>query len=110
MGSAVSAIAPILSGPLGSTVAGTLAKVLTGAPKAPASSPAPAAPAAAPAPEAPAPVESSAPEAGEAPVVDTEAARIRAAKRRKAASDRNLFDLNDPTQNSAVLTKSLLGE
>lgn len=76
------------------------------------SAPAPAAPPPppAPAPAPPAPTVSSAPEAGlETPVVDTEAARVRAAKRRKAAADAQLFSLSD-TSESSVLTKSLLGD
>ena len=94
----VQAVAPLASGLLSA-----------GAPSAPAASAAPAAPAAVAPP--PAPEVSSAPEVKrEEPVVDTEAARIRAQKRRKAAEDRRLFALSEEDSDAVVLTKSLLGE
>lgn len=90
-----SAIAPVFSSLL--------------APDPPSYSPAPPAPAAAPPP--PPPEESSALDvSGEAPVIDSEAAKVRANKRRKAAEDRRLFSLSDEEDSSVILTKSLLGE
>ena len=70
--------------------------------------PAPATPVPAPAPVAP--TVSTAPESREEPVVDTEAARIRAQKRRVAAESSRLFQLTDEDDTSVVLTKSLLGD
>lgn len=43
-------------------------------------------------------------------VVDTDAARIRALKRRKAAGENNLFELSQPTNSSITLSKTILGE
>lgn len=113
-----SAIAP-LSGVVGSgglgggllgSVFSTVAKAaFSSAPDAPSAAPAPQAPAAAVAPEAP-PVVSDAPEAAQAAVVDTEAARVRALKRRQEAEGRRLFTLDDEDDESSVLTKNLLGE
>ena len=78
------------------------------APDPPSPAPAPAAPAPAPAPEAP--TVSTANDISEEPVVDTEAARVRAQKRRKAASDQKLFSLSSDDSDSTILSKSLLGE
>ena len=45
------------------------------------------------------------------PVVDQEAARIRAQKRRDASRDeQDLFSLSDESKDATTLTKSLLGE
>lgn len=46
----------------------------------------------------------------EEPIVDTEAARVRASKRRKAAEDRRLFNLGGTDDETVILTKSLLGD
>ena len=70
--------------------------------------PDPPSPAPAPAPEAP--TVSTANDISEEPVVDTEAARVRAQKRRKAASDQKLFSLSSDDSDSTILSKSLLGE
>lgn len=96
----IAAIAPILSA-VGS-VAGAFLQ-----PEPPAPAPPPPAPAPAPAP--PPPEESRAQDvATEEAVVDTEAARVRAQKRRKAAEDKKLFALEEEDR-STSLTKSLLG-
>lgn len=74
---------------------------------APSASPAPAAPSAAPAPEAP--KESTASDVtAKEPVVDQEAARVRAAKRR-AESEDTLYSLNTDST-ATTIAKSLLGE
>lgn len=79
-----------------------------GGPSAP--SPAPAPPPPAPAPLPPPPEVSSAPEASSEPVIDSEAARIRAQKRRQANQDQSLTSLNTEESSSASLTKSILGD
>lgn len=115
MGGIVSAVAPVASalggggGVFGQILGTVLSSALApSAPSAPTPTAAPAAPSAAPAPEAP--TESSAADvAAEEPVIDTEAARVRAAKRRKAAEDEKLFSLSSQ-DDSVVLTKSLLGD
>jgi hypothetical protein len=53
---------------------------------------------------------SKAPGIGEAPVVDTEAARVRAIRRRKAAQDAQLFSLSEGDSEATIITKSLLGD
>lgn len=68
---------------------------------------APAAPAAPPPPQAPPPppppTESSAPLIGESPVVDAEAAGVRGAKRRKAATRaKSLLALDDSSKPSIL--------
>ena len=70
---------------------------------------APAAPAAAP---APAPPEvSTAADVSEEPIVDTEAARVRAQQRRSAAEeDETLTGLSESSKTAVNLTNSLLGE
>lgn len=78
------------------------------APSAPSPAPAPSAPAAASAPKPP--TASDAPDiAGPEAVVDTEAARIRAQKRRTNSEQRKLFSLSSTDDDSVSLTKSLLG-
>lgn len=96
------AVAPIFK-----AIAPILGSFMGGGGGAPAPAPLPPPPQAAPAP--PPPTESTAKEIqGEEPVVDTEAARVRAAKRR-AEADKNLTSLST-TEESTILTKSLLGE
>ncbi len=96
-GPIISAIAPILGTLLGGS-----------APQAPQASPAPAAPAAVAPP--PAPEVSTAKDVkANAPVIDAEAARVRAQKRRRASEDRRLFSLSTDESDSVTLTKSLLG-
>lgn len=75
-------------------------------PPSPAAPPAP--PAAAPAPQAPTPAITEV--KSEQPVVDTEAARVRAAKRRKASEDKKLFSLSSEDTETSVITKSILGD
>lgn len=72
----------------------------------PAQQPLPQAPAAVAAPETPKVVTEA---AAEEPVVDTEAARVRAAKRRASAESTRLFNLGSEDE-TVVLSKSLLGE
>ena len=67
----------------------------------------PAPPAAAPAPVAPS-VAKAEDTSGSAPVLDTEAARVRALKRRQASSDNQLIGLSE--SDSSTISKSLLGE
>lgn len=91
-------------------IAPVLGSLLGGGP----SAPTPQAPPPAPAPAAPppAPTVSTAPEvSGEEPVIDTEAAKVRAQKRRRAAEDEKLFTLSNSEEDSTstALTKSLLG-
>lgn len=70
---------------------------------------APAAPAPAPAPEAP--DTSTAADVGEEPIVDTEAARVRAQQRRAASlEDDTLTGLSESSKTAVNLTNSLLGE
>lgn len=91
------AIVPLLTTIAGSVVSSVLA------PKQ--SSPdLPAPPPVAEAPEVP-----KVAEADEAPVVDTEAARARAAARRRNAEQARLFSLGSQDDDATVLTKSLLG-
>jgi hypothetical protein len=79
------------------------------APAAPQPAPAPIAPQVAP--EAPAPVKSEVPEISrQEPVIDQEASRVRAVKRRTAAKDRQLFALSQEDDSATILTKSLLGD
>ncbi len=79
------------------------------APEPPQMQPPPPIPAPAPAP--PPPTESSAKEVGgEETVIDSEAAAIRAGKRRRNAETDNLFDLSQPADTSTSLSKSILGE
>ena len=87
---------------------GAVAPLLAGGSSAPAPAAPPPPPAVAPAPVAPQVAEAS-DTVGQEPVVDTEAARVRASKRRKAAEDERLFSLSD-SSDSVVLTKSLLGD
>lgn len=94
------------SGILGSVVSTVLSSAL--APGAPSPAAPPAPPPVQAAPE-PAPAVEKVDDAKE-PVVDTEAARIRASKRRKAAEDKQLFALSEDSNDSVILTKSLLGE
>ncbi len=58
------------------------------------------------APEAPEPVVQA---ASEEPVIDSEAARVRATKRRRASEESKLFPLSSTDDDAVVLTKSLLG-
>lgn len=99
------ALAPIIEAvaPIASTLLGGLMS-----PEPPAPAPLPPAPTPAEAP--PVPEVTKAEDLGEEPVVDTEAARVRAAKRRKEASQRQLFNLSGTEDESVVLTKSLLGD
>lgn len=99
------AFAPVIEAiaPIASTLLGGLMS-----PSAP--TPAPLPPAPTPAEAPPVPEVTKAEELGEEPVVDTEAARVRAAKRRKEASQRQLFNLSNSEDESVVLTKNLLGE
>lgn len=85
-----------------------IASSLLGARSGPDVSPPPPAPVVQQAPEAP--DVATADDIGEEPVVDTEAARIRAQKRRKTAEERRLFSLTETDDTSVILTKSLLGE
>jgi len=79
------------------------------APEAPQMQAPPPVPAVAPAP--PPPTESTAKDAGgEEAIIDSEAARIRAQKRRAGSESDNLFALSAPAEGSATLTKSILGE
>ena len=95
-------IAPILK-----LVTPLLSGMMGGGGSAPAPAPLPPPPAPAPAPEPP--KESTADDIkGEEPVVDTEAARVRASKRR-AAAETNLTNLSEEDE-STILTKSLLSE
>lgn len=59
-------------------------------------------------PVAPTPVVSEV--KSEQPVLDTEAARVRATKRRKSAEDRKLFSLSEEDSAANILTKSILGD
>lgn len=116
MGAAIAPIASSLAGGSALGGGGLFGTILSSvasnmfAPDTP-SAPAPAALPPAPEPQA-APVAPPAVEkvATQEPVVDTEAARVRAAKRRKEAGDRRLFSLSKQEDESVVLTKSLLGE
>lgn len=78
------------------------------APKPPAVQPLPAPPQVAPPP--PTPEVTKAEEVATETPVDTEAARVRAAKRRKEAEGQNLLSLTPASSDVEVLTKSLLGE
>jgi len=100
------AVVPIIASVAGSVLSSALAPSKPSAPAAIQQ----AIPQAAPEPEAPEPVVSKAEDLGEEPVVDTEAARVRAAKRRKSAEDRRLFALGEDNDETVILTKSLLGE
>lgn len=100
--SGISSISPVLS------AVSTFSTLLGGAPDSPSAAPAPAAPSAVAAPAAP--ETSSAADVASSPVVDTEAARVRAQKRRSSAEQRKLFSLSEEDSESTVLTKSLLGE
>lgn len=96
--------------PVFQAIAPVLGSLLGGGSSAPSPAPAPAAPAAAPAPEAPE-VSTAADVDQEQPVIDSEAAKIRANKRRESAEQRKLFTLSDEEDDgSVVLTKSLLGD
>lgn len=97
------AIAPIIASVAGSV----LSSAITGGMGGDDGPSLPAVPEAAPVPEAP--VVSKAKDVEE-PVVDTDAARVRAAKRRKGAEDRRLFALGEEDDETVVLTKSLLGD
>lgn len=93
--------------PTALTVAGRKAGQVVAEAVEPAQQPTPpVAPQAAPAPEAPAPVQDN--QSKEAPVVDLEAAQVRARKRR--AESESLFNLTKAEDTSVVITKSLLGE
>jgi hypothetical protein len=96
------AVAPVFK-----ALAPVVGTLLSGGGSAPAPAPTPAAPAPAPAPVAPEPTVK---EAAESPVIDTEAARVRAVKRRKAAESDRLFALSSEDDSAVILTKSLLGE
>lgn len=116
MGGVVSAVASVataasgggIGGILGSVVSNVLSNALAPSPPSPPTpAPLPAAPEAAPAPEAPTTVS----EAGQEPVVDVEAAAVRARKRRSETGDRRrLLGLSGENDDSVILTKSLLGE
>lgn len=112
MGGIVAPIAAAVGGSagFGSIITSVLGTVLSSAlaPKPPSPQAPPAPPAPAPAPTPPAQVTQV---GQEEPVVDTEAARVRATKRRKAAEDRRLFALSESQDDDTViLTKSILGE
>lgn len=101
----IAAILPVIQ-----AIAPIMGTLLGGGSEPPSPAPAPPPPAPAPAPEAP--KVSEAPDVSqEEPVVDTEAAKVRANKRREAAEQRRLFSLSDEQNDgSVVLTKSLLGD
>jgi len=70
---------------------------------------APAAPAPAPPPVPP--TVSTAADIGEEPIVDTEAARVRAQQRRaEAEQESTLFNLSEESKTAVSLTETLLGE
>jgi hypothetical protein len=99
LAAAATALAPAVA-----PVAGTiLSSVIGGKPSAPSLPPAPA-------PAAPATAPDVATTASPEPVVDVEAARTRAAKRRAEARQKQLFSLSgESDDDSVVLTKTLLG-
>ncbi len=102
-------------GIIGSIISSVFSTVLSSAlapsaPSAPAPAPAPPPPAVEPVPEAPEPANVS--ELGadaQVAVVDTEAAKSRAVKRRRAANQKTLFGLSSESDTENV-SKSLLGE
>ena len=108
-GIGLSAVAGIASGGgLGGFFTSILTNVITSAlaPSAPSPAALPAAPAPAEVPKAPAAVTKAGPE----PVIDTEAAGVRARKRRaEAAGKRRLLGLATE-DDSVLLSRSLLGE
>lgn len=92
-----------------SAVAPIIGNLMSDTSEPPAPAPAPPVPTLAPAPAIP-PVASTAQDVkSQEAIVDTEAAQIRASKRRKNALDTNLFSLTSADNSASVLTKSLLG-
>ena len=100
---AVAALAPIFQAV--APIFGSLLSGGGGMPSMPQQQVMPQAPAPAPAPQAPEVVS----EASAEPVTDTEAARVRAQKRRASNADKSLFKLGSEDE-TTTLSKSLLGE
>ena len=94
--------------PVFKAIAPIFGTLLGGGSSPPAPAPPPPPPPVQPAP--PPPEVSTAPDVGEEPVIDSEAARLRASKRRKAAEDEKLFALSEDSNDAVSLSKSLLGE
>ena len=106
----IAAIAPVIGALTSAAPAigafGTILSAVSSK-KAPGGSSAPAVPAAAEAPAAPEVSGADDVDPGQAQV-DTEAARVRASKRRKASEGKRLFSL-EQEDDSVTLTKTLLG-
>ena len=107
------ALAPLLTSVLGSVASGFIGQAFApDPPNLPAPAAPPPAPEVVPTPVAPEVVKepTEVAKASEAAVIDTEAARVRATKRRRASQETQLLRLNTEEDDAVILTKSLLGE